>query len=121
MKKKAIKAKLEKTKKKLVKTKSKLTKTVSELEAVKKKASKPVVAAKKASPLKKIAKKPVKKRSPVVRSRKVVLADLLPDPIETPIEVATDSGEPETASISATNGSSQYADLSPGTSLIMGN
>ena len=110
MKKKAIKAKLEKTKKKLVKTKSKLTKTVLELEAVKKKTAKPVVAAKKAVPVKKAAKKPVRKRSHVVRAPKVVLAELLPDPVETPaVQAATDGGEPEAASISAsaTNGSSQ--------------
>jgi len=97
MKKKVIKAKLDKTKKKLVKIKSKLTDTIAELEAVKKKAQRPSVVAKKPT---RAPRKPLKKRTPLAKPARVALTDLLPDSSEKPADFVVE----EKTSPSGANG-----------------
>jgi len=102
MKKKAIKAKLEKTKKKLLKTKSKLNETVSELVAVKKKvASKPADLTKKPAAPKRAIRKPVKRRVTAVRVPKVVVSEEVPASIDTQVEAIMEpTAEASTTSVS---------------------
>ncbi|MEP6848657.1 MAG: hypothetical protein ABI999_07360 [Acidobacteriota bacterium] len=101
MKKKAIKAKLDKTKKKLVKAKSKLTETLSELESVKRQVKKPVAAA--ASPAKSASvRKSIRKSSPS-KKRETGVKPSLPATPEAVVSELERVSEP-TQELAATNG-----------------